>query len=668
MAKKGQEADEENDVHPLIAHIQKVRFWPRHKKLLAFVIICTLVLLILGGYRLFVETKFLLGYDLTIRVSANQNDFQLANSEKANIEISVEKVSKIFCLTTCDYSFRDLSSGELVSSGNFNFISQIPKKFDEELAAPNEKSGQKVYAFDISCRNKATAACKTDEANVTRRMLVTMEYSLSDEQKLLRQKAETKLAADYSAISTINATYNSIASQIESAGLDSALSTQTAKQLKDSLDNALIDFEDKLEAWKAEKYREIIDGSANSPEIENLRKDYDAFYSAILDETKDYNGLVGEIASVKQALENAKTFSMNQSRAEELNSVIDSFNNKVSDFKKEKSISGKSAKKEDITELNVSKFSSQAGESSYATREIGYNISEITLASAASNLTYNLPEQEKICCLDNECKTCEIQKKYPIILVHGHNFNSAISADNSINLFTKMQKKLEEAGYLNAGEFYLYESTRKNSGTLGTITKPIVALSSYYFDFMDKPEGYQSVQIKSENIETYAIRLRELIENIKFETGSEKVIIITHSMGGLVARKYVQIFGPQDVDRMILIASPNNGVSGKIKDYCDVFGAISECEDMSEDSLFINKLNTRDMPSVKTINIVGTGCLMDSKDGDGIVTKESAELNGDSIKNIEVSGQCSGVEFFHNDILDTNKYPQVFEEVKKGLA
>jgi len=55
------------------------------------------------------------------------------------------------------------------------------------------------------------------------------------------------------------------------------------------------------------------------------------------------------------------------------------------------------------------------------------------------------------------------------------------------------------------------------------------------------------------------------IEKIKKDTGYHKVIIIGHSLGGLLARAYMAYFNPSDVDKLIMIGTPN---LGSIDAYC----------------------------------------------------------------------------------------------------
>lgn len=49
------------------------------------------------------------------------------------------------------------------------------------------------------------------------------------------------------------------------------------------------------------------------------------------------------------------------------------------------------------------------------------------------------------------------------------------------------------------------------------------------------------------------------IEKIKKLTGSNKVIIIGHSLGGLLGRAYTTYYGPSIVDKLVLIGTPNLG-------------------------------------------------------------------------------------------------------------
>ena len=305
---------------------------------------------------------------------------------------------------------------------------------------------------------------------------------------------------------------------------------------------------------------------------------------------------------------------------------------------------------------------------------------DFTLIS--TNITYNivqnidttLSDNPPVCCVFNDCKPCcrdgsckNDPKTFPVIFVHGHSFSKDNSPEYSLDAFNKLQSKLEEDGYLNAGIVSLYSRNESlQSGIWSLSGKPITAKVSYYYDAFRKDDKYIIVPTKSENIDTYAVRLRDLIGIVKERTGKPKVNIIAHSMGGLVTRRYIQIFGPDDVNKIIIIATPNQGVSSRMASYCGYVGENRECQDMLQDSLFINKLNDpSNQPGAEKIyDIIGTGCSTDSTDGDGVVTAENAKLDNARIDYID--GTCSGVfgGVLHTDILNIDLYPETYRIVK----
>lgn len=295
----------------------------------------------------------------------------------------------------------------------------------------------------------------------------------------------------------------------------------------------------------------------------------------------------------------------------------------------------------------------------------------------ASKINTNLSDNPPICCVFNECKPCcrddsckNDPKTFPIIFLHGHSLAKYNSPEFSLDAFNKLQTKLQEDGYLNAGIVSLYSKNEPlQAGVWGLSGKPITVKASYYYDAFRKGDKYIVIPTKSENIDTYALRLKDLIDIVKERTNKPKVNIIAHSMGGLVARRYVQIFGEGDIDKLITISTPNKGIAGAISDYCSLIGENRECQDMQENSLFINKLNDplKQPVKVKLYSIIGQGCQMKFGDGDGIVSTKNAKL--ENAKLYFVNGTCGGVfgAVLHTDILDIERYPETYRVVAEIL-
>ena len=76
------------------------------------------------------------------------------------------------------------------------------------------------------------------------------------------------------------------------------------------------------------------------------------------------------------------------------------------------------------------------------------------------------------------------------------------------------------------------------------------------------------------DIETSSMGLKEKIEKVKLKTGSNKINLVAHSMGGLVVKEYLKLFGNDSIEKFIDIATPHTGSpkSFKALHYGDNFG------------------------------------------------------------------------------------------------
>ena len=61
------------------------------------------------------------------------------------------------------------------------------------------------------------------------------------------------------------------------------------------------------------------------------------------------------------------------------------------------------------------------------------------------------------------------------------------------------------------------------------------------------------------SIDLFAEQMAATIEAIRAETGAGKVVVVAHSMGGLVARAYLRRFDPSTLARLVTIATPHEG-------------------------------------------------------------------------------------------------------------
>lgn len=294
-----------------------------------------------------------------------------------------------------------------------------------------------------------------------------------------------------------------------------------------------------------------------------------------------------------------------------------------------------------------------------------------------SRIETSLSDNPPICCIFNDCKPCcrndscrDDPKTFPVILLHGHSLAEGNSPEFSLDSFNSLQARLQDDGYLNAGIVSLYSKNEQlQNGVWGLSGKPVTVKVSYYYDAFRKDDKYIIVPTKSENIDTYALRLKDLIEIVKQRTNKPKVDIIAHSMGGLVARRYIQIFGGDDIDKLIMISTPNKGISGSASSYCGIIGENKECTDMKENSIFLSKLNdpSSQQTKVKQYIMIGQGCDTDGKDGDGVVAVENVRIDNSNL--FYINGSCKGFfgKVLHTEILNVDEYTETYQTVKKIL-
>ncbi|MFH1590496.1 MAG: alpha/beta fold hydrolase [archaeon] len=286
----------------------------------------------------------------------------------------------------------------------------------------------------------------------------------------------------------------------------------------------------------------------------------------------------------------------------------------------------------------------------------------------------SLTEHVSRCCVSGRCEPCCEEdcesSENPILFIHGHAFNEQNTPEFSMGAFAEIQELLMSEGLTNAGVLDLSDqSALIPANDWGRHPDPVTVRATYYYILQYPIGGYVLTAQKSERIENYAIRLRELVLLLKDRTGRPKVNIVAHSMGGLVAREYLAIFGGADIDKLILVNTPNHGVAGKVRHLCGVLGSPRECDDMTQGSVFLSRLDSRPLPSgIEVHNIRSTGCKMDEGAmGDGIVTLGNAYLGG-AIDYV-VEGICTDTfkTNLHTEALDPQSYPAIYGLIRDIL-
>ena len=223
------------------------------------------------------------------------------------------------------------------------------------------------------------------------------------------------------------------------------------------------------------------------------------------------------------------------------------------------------------------------------------------------------------------------KEKIPLILVHGHTVGEKeaykktieFTETNEYETFDNFVKNLNDDGIAIDKGFVISELPEDEICKYGQWPKQIVLRTTYYTYF---EEGY-GIKINDEDsISEYAKRLGKIIEIVKKCTGSEKINIVAHSMGGLVSREYVRQRNeqglPTDVDTLITVGSPHQGIEGSVRkncggsvlnkfiNYLGKWGRVTrvkECDEMTKGSDFLRQLNSNIPLGINYYTIIGVG-------------------------------------------------------------
>jgi len=679
-----------------------------HRRRRRYILIAVVVLVLfiaLAGTKSLLYLNVLLGNDLSIKLEVDLENINIKHGDEAVLHFRSTVTTNPFCSAFCTAKVEDLSSGKVLAEESFNLTPTIPFQRDVPITSP-EGQGYTLYRVHLVCKSTPTQLCHTSGNDNVRDKLITVFYEPNDQEKDdLRQLEQEYLHLQEwngkvkTAMETIAMYNRSVVTLMETVeGIDELLTIQ--------------------ETYLSEQKSSLIDFTFSKSLLSEAEDLANHSLTAIQQEIEDYNIIIDTFQDISTIVLAANRLIVS---SPEMDDVVLSFNQMINKSNFSDHLAGiklKNKTEQAYVQLqqnhslelmkNIILLENLSNNHCAETGCFAYTLAnysdanetcsvidqfalyfstlernsseQILLPSCdwnaysllplpekkefivlTKNYSPSLPEQKEVCCLFGECHVCcKDCDTSPVVFIHGHAISEDTSYEYSLEGFTKIQQRLEKDGILNAGAITLY-SPKEGAGLWGKFGTVSIK-ASYYYDIFEEPENYIVVQTKSENIDTYVVRLKEVIETIKYKTGSSKVKLVGFSMGGLVTRRYVQVFGGDDVDALLTIGTPHKGIEGEISQICPITGGSRECSDMDKGSLFMNKLNRGSLPNIPFKLIVGTGCQMDLGDGDGAVLTKNALLDG--VETVMIEGKCIGKTHpLHLDLLDIDKYPQVYEEI-----
>jgi len=654
--------------------------------------------------------------ELIVTLQSSAQSINVNSGDSANITFFMRALGRGKCITECDISFTDISNNLQIHNEKISLSGPLQEYVKSyELVAPKYGEGQVIYNFNARCQNVYSKSCTLNNTVVRKTEIITLNYKLSSELQQLKPLLKQNLENLLNNYSHIEITYRNLKLGLDSLNLPHNQTDLEFQSYQQKI-TALIDL------WNQQKYGEL--GNNLNVNFSNLSKSINESFQPI----REFNSMVlfanqtqREIPIVigvsdsfslpKEKVDILKAFSpvveslssknLNLSRSykfqfEEsynplatnvsllLDSLIFEKNITSSSASANSSITQKfnllanycneSAVQTQVLEILIGNESngsnkpdkSLAIDSCQIVRTITINpLREINLTVIPEdfNLTqnkFNLGDNPPICCMFGKCSVCCVNSSCgfnPLILVHGHLFNEKNSPDYSVIEFELIQNELEKNGYVNAGTITPDSSISEvSAGEWGLSGNSMSITATYYRE-----------NEKNLSISDYAANLNNEIKLIQYRTGQKKVDIVAYSMGGLVVRAYLQKYGEDSINKMILVAVPNNGTSGKINTLCPIFGSSRECTEMQEGNAFLNNLNSYQPKNLSIYNFIGSGCLMDNKEnGDGIVMLKNAMLRNEfnAIPTFKINGNCpSSTDLLHVSMINVEKHPEVFSKI-----
>ncbi|MFA5019760.1 MAG: alpha/beta fold hydrolase [Candidatus Pacearchaeota archaeon] len=650
------------------------------KYLLLLIFVFLFIGLALVFAQIYLYINFLLGQDILVRLSADKENIFFTGNYSERVSFKTTIVMNPFCTASCYYEFFDVSKGEVIEGGEFDIASVLPNIKTYSLEKDELVSGQILKSFKVRCMSKKTYFCYTNGEESQRTALITINYGISQEDMALSESLKSEL------LDLGSEFYNSeiILDEIN-LNLDAMNRSIYVDNLLYSLNNLSnysaelnSSFESLKTLWEKQDILSLQTG------IESFRKNLGIFKSGeaslnleAKSDFSSYNLLIENLNGSGVLLKEAVLKNFTESDCNELNEVVNSFNLALDEFKIRAEINSKTNLVNDICS-RIKTISEKSKENLGNLCPLSENIKEKGIEKISwveiDNETIPavlLKEKVPVCCYYGKCiSCCDLScsdRNYPVIFLHGHSISRTTPADYSFDSLVKIKEKLVSSGYVDAGAITV-SPIKEEGGLWGKVDMPFAITASYFFDTYKNADGeFSTISSKTDSIDTYALRLKDIVELAKYKTGKQKVIIIAHSMGGLVTRRYVQIFGAENIDKIILITAPNHGIDNKVREYCGIIGSSVACSNMDEDSLFINKLNYAPTEKPEIHNIIGIGCNIEDETGDGIVKNSSQYL--DYAHNYYVAGSCDELNFkyLHEEIVNPVMYPEVYEIIKRIL-
>ena len=224
-------------------------------------------------------------------------------------------------------------------------------------------------------------------------------------------------------------------------------------------------------------------------------------------------------------------------------------------------------------------------------------------------------------------------ESYPVVFVHGY----CADAEGTWGaMFPSLQR-----GLFGEEVIRLYQASSGEvlARDLPRSPQPLSFAIDFYNPAVGGSEGFSASAIAQVPIQRKASELQAVVDRVKRATGTSKVIVVAHDLGGLVARAYIEgiaqdrsgarVSYGDDVASLITIGTPSQGApAAKFATAfpgCASGNPVNKAE-MLPGSSFLTELNNIDWDSDIGTPVHAVVSYNQGQDGDGLVSRDSQDM------------------------------------------
>ncbi|MBI4175976.1 MAG: hypothetical protein HY518_02130, partial [Candidatus Aenigmarchaeota archaeon] len=218
-----------------------------------------IIVLIAAALNLTVRLNFLIGDEIIIHLSPEQDSLSLHYGEqrKEGINLSVE--THPYCTAFCAYTFGDKSRNIILDQGNLTLRAgeQIIREYT--ISPSRVGRGQDVYRFDVACHNLRSAICLANKEVKYRSSLIILNYDLSEQEKASKEESSAILLPLLSRLAELDSALKNQSERIIS--LAAVIGMEDLQEQKAAIEgnfsSLLLTMERFRTLWSSEAYVEL---------------------------------------------------------------------------------------------------------------------------------------------------------------------------------------------------------------------------------------------------------------------------------------------------------------------------------------------------------------------------------------------------------------------------